>query len=150
MRTNTPTLEQILLILFSTHLFISATHAQAELRIDFVSHNLVQIGSSTEITIYGEGFDENTRVSMALDTGNRSKLVGSADTPGLAQDITISGITAYMADYDAGLQVIDIGDPTRPYIAGSVDTPGYARGIAVSGNMAYHSDQVAPRSSELK
>jgi hypothetical protein len=42
-----------------------------------------------------------------------------------------------VADYDSGLQVIDISDPTNPSIVGSCDTPDSAWGIFVSGTCAY-------------
>jgi hypothetical protein len=48
--------------------------------------------------------------------------------------------TAYVADSEFGLQVIDIMSPESPRIVGSVDTPGSAYGVAVSGKYAYVTD----------
>ena len=60
-------------------------------------------------------------------------ILGSVDTPGRAYGVVLSsdGNTAYVADHDAGLQVIDVSDLA---ILGSIDTPGDARGVALSGN----------------
>ncbi len=54
--------------------------------------------------------------------------------------MAVSGTYAYVADWDPGLQVIDITNPASPQIVGSVDTPGSARGVAVSGTHAYVAD----------
>jgi hypothetical protein len=51
--------------------------------------------------------------------------------------IALSGNYAYVADYDSGLQIIDITDPANPIFAGSYDTPGPARKVTLSGNYAY-------------
>ena len=45
----------------------------------------------------------------------------------LLYGVTVVGTTAYVADGDSGLQVIDVSNPASPQIIGSVDTPGYAR-----------------------
>ena len=47
-----------------------------------------------------------------------------------------------MADGDAGLQVIDVSNPTNCVRVGGYDTSGYALGVAVSGNYAYVADLV--------
>jgi hypothetical protein len=65
------------------------------------------------------------------------QIVGSADTPGGAQDVALSGAHAYVADDFFGLQVIDITNPASPQIVGSVDTPDHAWDVAVSGTYAY-------------
>jgi hypothetical protein len=50
------------------------------------------------------------------------------------------GNYAYVADFAAGLQVIDVSNPASPQRVGGYDTSGYARGVAVSGNYAYVAD----------
>jgi len=117
--------------------------AAAELKIDSIYPTLFKMGEKAEVTILGKGFDENTRVAMSLDTGNAASVMGSVTTPGEATGIAVSGTTAYMANGEAGLQVMDISDPSAPTIIGSVDTPGNATGVAVSGTTAYVSDGFA-------
>lgn len=68
-------------------------------------------------------------------------LAGGYDTPGDAWGVFVSGNRAFVADYDSGLQVIDISTPTsRPFEVGSYDTPDHAWGVFVSGDHAFVAD----------
>jgi formylglycine-generating enzyme required for sulfatase activity len=69
--------------------------------------------------------------------------VGGYDTAGNAYGVAVAGNYAYVADYAAGLQVIDIGTPANPQRVGGYDTVGWALGVAVSGNYAYVADYAA-------
>ncbi len=53
------------------------------------------------------------------------------DAPDYTKGVAISGSHAYVANEQAGLQVIDITNPESPKIVGSVDTPVFAEGVAV-------------------
>jgi len=75
-----------------------------------------------------------------IDYSDYLHLVGGVGTPGSARDVAISGSHAYVADYGSGLQVIDISDPSSPWIVGGVNTPGAAYGVAVAGNYVYMAD----------
>lgn len=57
-------------------------------------------------------------------------------TPGDAKSVSLSGNYAYVADYGAGLQVIDL---TTSEIVHNIKT-GYAIGIAIAGDYAYMGD----------
>ena len=46
----------------------------------------------------------------------------------------------YVADSEAGLEIIDATHPQNPYIIKSLDTPGEARGVFVVGGYAYVAD----------
>jgi hypothetical protein len=67
-------------------------------------------------------------------------IIGTGDTPGSSGGIAVSGDHAYIGDYSAGLQVLDISDPSTPVIVGSYNTPGVASGVAISGNHVYVAD----------
>jgi hypothetical protein len=54
--------------------------------------------------------------------------------------VAVSGNYAYVADYDAGLQVIDVSNPGNCVRVGGYDTSGNAIGVVVSGNYAYVAD----------
>ena len=45
---------------------------------------------------------------------------------GNARGVAVSGNYAYVADLDAGLQVIDVSDPANPRRVGGYDTSGWA------------------------
>ena len=131
-------LEIILAVIVPTLTFSSLT--LAEISIESVYPNVGEVGQELSFTIRGRGFDENTRVSMSLDTANRSQIIGSMDTPGNAWGVTVVDQTAYVADEDSGLQLVDVSNPQNPVAIGSVDTPGWAWGVAVEGQTAYVAD----------
>jgi hypothetical protein len=49
----------------------------------------------------------------------------------------VVGSLVYVADGDAGLQVIDVSNPANPVRVGGYYTGGYASGVQVVGNLAY-------------
>lgn len=93
--------------------------------------------SVTRVTIKGADFEPGAKVSL-LNGG--PLLIGSYDTPGSANDVYVSGDYAYVADWDSGLQIIDISNPASPVPVGSYDTPGSALDVYVLGNYAYVAD----------
>ncbi len=59
---------------------------------------------------------------------------------GEAMGVAVEGTIAYVANEFAGLQVIDVSDPTRPNWLAGYDTKGFALNVAVSGGIAYVAD----------
>ena len=55
---------------------------------------------------------------------------------GYAEEIAIQDRFAFVAEGFNGLTIIDIADPTDPYVVSRNDNK-YAVGVAVSGNYAY-------------
>jgi hypothetical protein len=66
--------------------------------------------------------------------------VGGCVTSGLAWGVSAYRDYAYVADLDAGLQVIYNSYPASPTRVGGYDTSGYAEDVAISGNYAYVAD----------
>ncbi|MEW5803875.1 MAG: hypothetical protein AB1847_17410 [bacterium] len=97
-------------------------------------------GQSTRVTIKGADFKFPPQVALY---GGGPYMIGSCYTPGWASCVAISGSYACIADCDAGLQIIDISDPSCPRHVGSYDTPGYARDVAICGTCAYIADDYA-------
>jgi len=62
---------------------------------------------------------------------------GHIDDGDWAYDIYVSGAYAYLANYNDGLRIYDITDPTSPQSVGHIDDGGIAYGIYVSGAYAY-------------
>ncbi|MCP4538326.1 MAG: tandem-95 repeat protein [Chloroflexi bacterium] len=58
--------------------------------------------------------------------------IGDYDTPGLANDVVISGSYAYIPDGLGGLQIVDISDPGFPTLAGSRPISGVAYAVAIA------------------
>jgi len=75
----------------------------------------------------------NTSLSITLP-------LGIVNTPGHAFGIAAAGTTAYVADGEAGLEVVDVSNPSSPQIIGNANTPGEAVDVVVSGVMAYVAD----------
>nr|NCS59516.1 calx-beta domain protein [Microcystis aeruginosa G11-04] len=57
-----------------------------------------------------------------------------------ARDVQIVGNYAYVADWDSGLQIIDISNPAAPTFKGNYNTSGFARDVQIVGNYAYVAD----------
>ncbi len=58
-----------------------------------------------------------------------------------AENITISGNYAYVADSGSGVQVIDISNPDQHVIIGNIETSGRALDVAVSNGLLYIADE---------
>jgi hypothetical protein len=56
-------------------------------------------------------------------------VVGGVGTPGSAQALAVAADRVYLVDGD-GLRVIDVADPTHPWLVGSLETDQYASGVA--------------------
>ncbi len=69
--------------------------------------------------------------------------VGSCSLPDEAYALAINGDFAYVADWDSGLRVVSIGDPTHPVEVGHVNTHGRAYDVAVNGQYAYVAAETA-------
>jgi len=67
-------------------------------------------------------------------------LRGSANTPGVAQGVTVRGDLALVADGTAGVAVFDVSPDGAPIQIAQIDTPGTARSVAVEGNLAIVAD----------
>jgi hypothetical protein len=66
--------------------------------------------------------------------------VGSADTPGNANDVRVVGNLAYVADGSFGLRIFNVSNPASPAFVGALDTVGEAMDVMVFGNRAYVAD----------
>jgi hypothetical protein len=79
---------------------------------------------------------------MIVDISNSANptYVARFVTPGMAVGIFVAGNYAYVADYNAGLQIINVADPAVPILAGSYDTPYHAYNVSVMDNYIYVAD----------
>ena len=68
------------------------------------------------------------------------RVAGEWNTPGNAEEITLSGGHAFIADGPSGLIIVDISNPEAPVGVSAWDTHGYAWDVSVSGGHAYVAD----------
>jgi hypothetical protein len=56
---------------------------------------------------------------------------------GYPERVRVRGGYAYVAAYDAGLQIFDVSDPTDPQLVGQGPAEGFCWNLALSGNLAF-------------
>jgi large repetitive protein len=83
-------------------------------------------GQQFVVTVHVESFQPLALASIAI--------------PGYANNVDVSGSYAYVASGNAGLQVVDVSDPSHPAIVSSLDTDGIAIDVRVFGAFAYLAD----------
>jgi hypothetical protein len=83
---------------------------------------------------------------IEISTLAQPRLVGSLIIPGgamslaMADDGERSDRYVYLAAGKMGVSVVDVSDPTHPYVASSLKTPGYAQDIAATDGLVYVAD----------
>ncbi|MCP4125333.1 MAG: hypothetical protein GY751_26670, partial [Bacteroidetes bacterium] len=82
------------------------------------------------------------------------EVTASVNIPGTPRNVTLTSnteyaadkifttTTAYIADGNGGLQVIDMTDPSNAFVNFYVDISGYANGIAIIKNMPYKEEGI--------
>lgn len=65
------------------------TTANAELKVQTADPTVGLMNQDLNVTLTGMGFDENTRVSIFLDSGNNRAITGSVDTPDFAYGVSV-------------------------------------------------------------
>jgi hypothetical protein len=70
----------------------------------------------------------------------RPTFVGSYDAPGYAYDVQVIDSTAYVADWESGLQILNVSNPSVITRLGGRNTPGKASAVQVIGTVAYVAD----------
>lgn len=76
----------------------------------------------------------------AQDSLNVTQL-GYLSSPGSATDIVVQGNTAYIADWEAGILIVDVSDPTDPQELATVSTVGEADDVDVLGDLMAIADR---------
>ncbi|MCP3974392.1 MAG: PKD domain-containing protein [bacterium] len=105
-------------------------------------------GTLTDLVVKGENLyflerDQDFVHAVSVQSPSPLEPIGDVATPGTAEGVIVPAgraDIAYVADGEAGLQVVDITDPLNPFIVGTVDTPGYAVDIALLGNTVFVAD----------
>jgi hypothetical protein len=69
--------------------------------------------------------------------------VSQLDTPGSAESVTLDGNTAYIADYDQGVRIVNISSPATPQLLGSYKTTNDTFQVQPLGSLAYLAEGLA-------
>ncbi|MBN1483685.1 MAG: right-handed parallel beta-helix repeat-containing protein [Chloroflexia bacterium] len=82
--------------------------------------------------------DDLSILSLAVPTS--PSLVGSYNPFGFAMDVHVEGDIAYVADFLAGLLVLDISDEANPTLLAQLEIGGATQSLDVQGDTAYIAD----------
>jgi hypothetical protein len=82
---------------------------------------------------------------VVVDISNPASpaLAGGYNTADYANDVTVSGNYAYLADGWNGLLRLNISNPASPTLAGSYSPGNYLHGVTVLGNYLYIAESSA-------
>jgi hypothetical protein len=121
--------------------------------LDISNHlNVHAVGCcSTIFDVKSTAFSDSYAYAATDDSGlyvinisdiSNPEIVGHYDTPGLGEDIAITGLHAYIAEAainreEAGLRVVDVSVPAAPIEMSYWDVPGVAEEIALKEPYAY-------------
>jgi len=83
----------------------------------------------------------STKNNFESETINKEKfdvsIIGDCNTLGEASSVFVDGDYAYIADYNSGLQIINVADKENPKITGSCKIEGNAIEVFVEGKYSY-------------
>ncbi|MGE4182282.1 MAG: Ig-like domain-containing protein, partial [Limisphaerales bacterium] len=95
----------------------------------------------------GDGISDGAEVRQGTDplSGRavRTGIVGTADTPGKAEDICAVNDLAIVADGPQGVSVFNVFGGMNPVLIARVDTPGQAQAVSCTGNWVVVADGAA-------
>ncbi|MFT7824631.1 MAG: hypothetical protein ABXS92_07705, partial [Sulfurimonas sp.] len=121
-------------IVSGSDLFDVKTNGDLYLKSAFYESN----ATDSNLTVYArtDYTDSNIATVQVKVVGG---IIGRVDTSGYARDIVLSKdeTAAYVADSEAGMQIIDITDPVSPQTIATVDTNDSVVSIALSSDERY-------------
>lgn len=84
--------------------------------------------------VWGDWSDADIWTFYKSDYVNYMELISSINTVGIAQDVFVRGDTAYVADGQADLTLVNVIDKHNPFIVRNIDTiaDDFAKGIYVA------------------
>lgn len=93
-----------------------------------------RVRGENEDSVRGDWSDAEIRPFYKSDYVNYIELISSINTVGTAQDVFVRGDTAYVADGQADLTIIDVIDRHSPFIIRNIDTisDDFAKSIYVA------------------
>jgi len=111
-----------------------------------------RVRGQNQDTTWGDWSDADVWSFFKSDYVNYIDLLSSLDTYGIPQDVFVRGDTAYVADGQADLTLVDIADKTNPFIIRNIDTidDDFAKGVYVAPNDTFPYAFVADRDGRVQ
>ena len=100
---------------------------------DFTSTTYMD-NTETNVTGWGTGSIQNTRKKPEVVGSLSSALIGNT------LDVFVDGNIAYVTNQEEGLKIVNITNPTNPYILSTYTTADIAQSVVVSGDYAFIAD----------
>ena len=93
-----------------------------------------RVRGENEDSVWGDWSDAEIRPFYKSDYVNYMELISSINTVGIAQDVFVRGDTAYVADGQADLTIVNVIDRYNPFIIRNIDTiaDDFAKGVYVA------------------
>lgn len=82
-----------------------------ELRLDAIDHQRGEVGRPLPLRVSGAGFDEDTRFTLILDSGNQQAVVQSMPTFAQVRTLLKDGRSIYLGTGDRRIRRIDLDRP---------------------------------------
>ena len=128
-------------ILFSIIFVMIPFIVFASLKLENVYPRLGQLNTPIQVNLFGNGFDETTRVSIISDVGNKRLIIGSEHSRSSAYKISMFGNVAFVGcttkNSTHGIQIIDVSIPENPNEVGFIETTDTIKALAIRGNTLY-------------
>jgi len=121
--------------------FIIPFYVDANLKIENIYPKMGQLASPIAVNLFGEDFDNSTRVSMISDIANKRFIVGTENSRAAANLVLVFGNFAFVecGDNNAqhGIQIIDISTPKNPKEIGFIEVESPVKAMAIIGHDLY-------------
>ena len=118
---------------FDSNLIETTQAASGSFSEDFTTTTYMD-GANSNVSGWGTGFIENSKKKPSIVGSISSSLIGNT------VDVFVDGDYAYVTNQAEGLKVVDITDPTNPYILGTYVTDSLAESVYVDGDNAFIAD----------
>lgn len=94
--------------------FASYARGSLQLSLEKIAPRQTRLDEKVTLSLAGEGFDDETRVTMHLDVNNQDAVVGTFPVDNIIHDMEIIDKKLILAVNKNGLKVFDISDPLKP------------------------------------
>ncbi len=84
-----------------------------------------------------------SQIFSIYSDSRRTTFLGNFNTQGNANNVSIKGKYAYVADMESGFHIIDISNPNNPTYISGYNTLGSANHVFINGNIAYVADNLS-------